>query len=473
MKALKTALLTVVMMVMVMAWAQNGAPQLIWSDVFNFFGDNHQICDNLVTINDDIFIRVTTWSQVKIIQLNKHTRESGWQRNLGYNENSGFAPNQLVTDGYNLAVVDSGFIVRKISAQTGQDIWIQSLYGSPVQTWTLYATGNNLICRGNRGGLAILDWQNGEFLSQLETPIDNLTPMGIHTISSQDRQIIYLADVCLDGQYWNTAWRVTKIILSDDLESYQQAWQVHLVDETFPKISLHGNYLYVQSMSIDSTGATIMKIRRIDPNDGEIMWSQDIGTQDEYDITKLIPNGQDVIAYGLHYGDYRPVLVNYNPSGDQTWSYSAPLPSGGFQYAIHNDAVWDGNTLILAGFASYSTETSMNCRPWLSAVATTTATNDPTTPVVASQLTCYPNPFRGSTNVKFNQIDSSPTTVVIYNTRGQLVRTLVNSQKMSPGEHSFTWDGKTNSGQPTAAGVYFYKMTSGRFSATRKMIMMK
>ncbi len=105
---------------------------------------------------------------------------------------------------------------------------------------------------------------------------------------------------------------------------------------------------------------------------------------------------------------------------------------------------------------------------------TTVATDDPVTPATPDpELTCYPNPFRGSTNVKFNQIDNSPTTIAIYNTRGQLVRTLVNSQKLSLGEHTVAWDGKTDSGQLTAAGIYFYKMTSGRFSSTRKMIMMK
>jgi photosystem II stability/assembly factor-like uncharacterized protein len=105
---------------------------------------------------------------------------------------------------------------------------------------------------------------------------------------------------------------------------------------------------------------------------------------------------------------------------------------------------------------------------------TTVANDDPATPATPDpELACYPNPFRGSTNVKFTQINNSPTTVAIYNTRGQLVRTLVNDQKLSPGEHIIAWDGKTNSGQLTAAGIYFYKMISGRFSATRKMIMMK
>ncbi|MFA7117938.1 MAG: T9SS type A sorting domain-containing protein [Sphaerochaetaceae bacterium] len=99
--------------------------------------------------------------------------------------------------------------------------------------------------------------------------------------------------------------------------------------------------------------------------------------------------------------------------------------------------------------------------------------DDTLSPTISWLGNAYPNPFRGSTTVKFNQVDNSPTTVSIYNTRGQLIRILVNNQKLSPGEHSFTWDGKTNSGQPTAAGIYFYKMISGRFSSTKKMIMMK
>ena len=105
---------------------------------------------------------------------------------------------------------------------------------------------------------------------------------------------------------------------------------------------------------------------------------------------------------------------------------------------------------------------------------TTVANNDPVTPATPDpDLSCYPNPFRGSTNVKFTQIDNSPTTVAIYNTRGQLVRTLIKNQKLSPGEHIIAWDGKNNSCQPTADGIYLYKITSGQFFSTKKMIMLK
>ncbi len=101
------------------------------------------------------------------------------------------------------------------------------------------------------------------------------------------------------------------------------------------------------------------------------------------------------------------------------------------------------------------------------------ANDDPTTPVFTNNLICYPNPFRGSTNVTIKQMDSSPTTVAIYNLRGQLISTVVNNQELSPGEHSFSWDGKNDNGQSVAAGIYFFKMISGKYSATRKMLLLR
>lgn len=105
---------------------------------------------------------------------------------------------------------------------------------------------------------------------------------------------------------------------------------------------------------------------------------------------------------------------------------------------------------------------------------TTVETDDPVTPATPEpELTCYPNPFRGSTNIKFNQVDNSPNTVAIYNTRGQLVRTLVSSQKMSPGEHSLSWDGKDDRDSPVAAGIYLCRLVTGQASVARRMIMLK
>jgi flagellar hook assembly protein FlgD len=79
----------------------------------------------------------------------------------------------------------------------------------------------------------------------------------------------------------------------------------------------------------------------------------------------------------------------------------------------------------------------------------------------------------GISIISFKQTNNSLKTVTVYNIKGQLIQALINNQKLSLSEHSFVWDGKTNSGQPVAAGIYFFKMKSGTFSAKRKMILMK
>jgi len=105
---------------------------------------------------------------------------------------------------------------------------------------------------------------------------------------------------------------------------------------------------------------------------------------------------------------------------------------------------------------------------------TTVANNDPVTPATPDpDLSCYPNPFRGSTNVKFTQIDNSPTTVAIYNTRGQLVRTLIKNQKLLPGEHIITWDGCDDIGIPTDSGIFICRAESGKKITTKRMILFR
>ena len=456
--------------------AQNGAPQQVWSQVFNLFNGGSQNNPNVAVIEDNIFFTARSYSydQIKLVQMNKNTQQIGWVRNLGFNSDVGFGQYQLaVSNDYNLAVVDSGFVIRKISAQTGQDIWMRNLPNSPVQRWILLAVTNYLICRGNRGSLVLLNWQTGSIISQMEIAVPYQTPMGMHRVSSQDGQSLYLADTCLDGEYWNISWRATKITISPDLNSYQQNWQIMLADEVSAETTQSCDNVYIKSAYLDSLSNATMKIRRINPQDGEIIWTQDIGGPNECTISGLINNGNNVIAYGLHYGDYRPTMVNYDQTGTQTWAYSAPFPDGDFPYAIYEAAVWDGNNLVLAGRASYSNQTGIESRSWLSMVSTTVSNDDPTAPIPDPGLTCYPNPFRSSTNVKFTQIDNSPTTVAIYNVKGQLVRTLIAGQKLPLGEQIIAWDGKTNAGQIVAAGIYYYKIHSGRFSSTKKIVFLK
>ncbi len=84
----------------------------------------------------------------------------------------------------------------------------------------------------------------------------------------------------------------------------------------------------------------------------------------------------------------------------------------------------------------------------------------------------YPNPFNPTTTIKFSVPKSGNVKVTVYNSIGQLVRTLVDNH-FTPGTYKVSWDGTNTSGSFVSSGVYFYKFASKDFSQTRKMLLMK
>jgi len=84
----------------------------------------------------------------------------------------------------------------------------------------------------------------------------------------------------------------------------------------------------------------------------------------------------------------------------------------------------------------------------------------------------YPNPFNPHTTITFALGKDAATSLSIFNTRGQKVRTLVNAP-LTMGSHSITWDGRDDSGRALASGLYFYRLSSDGKAQTKKMLLMK
>jgi hypothetical protein len=84
----------------------------------------------------------------------------------------------------------------------------------------------------------------------------------------------------------------------------------------------------------------------------------------------------------------------------------------------------------------------------------------------------YPNPFNPSTTIKYDMKDKGLVTVRIYDVAGRLVRTLVNETK-DAGAYSAVWDGRNNIGADVASGIYFYKMDTAGFVATKKLVLLR
>ena len=92
-------------------------------------------------------------------------------------------------------------------------------------------------------------------------------------------------------------------------------------------------------------------------------------------------------------------------------------------------------------------------------------------------LANYPNPFNPETWIPYRLAESAFVTLTIYDPSGHAVRTLdVGRQSASAYESrskAIYWDGRNELGQQAASGVYFYHLSAGDYSATRKMLILK
>lgn len=84
----------------------------------------------------------------------------------------------------------------------------------------------------------------------------------------------------------------------------------------------------------------------------------------------------------------------------------------------------------------------------------------------------YPNPFNPETVIEFGLPVSGNVTLKIYNTLGQEIKTLINTNLRS-GTHKFKWNGRNSLGQRVASGIYIYKINSGSYVQTKKMILIR
>ena len=99
------------------------------------------------------------------------------------------------------------------------------------------------------------------------------------------------------------------------------------------------------------------------------------------------------------------------------------------------------------------------------------------TPKETALLANYPNPFNPETWIPYQLAEPANVTISIYSPDGKLVRVLeLGHQPIGIYEsrsRAAYWDGRNAVGEPVASGLYFYTLTTGDFTATRKMLMRK
>jgi hypothetical protein len=99
-------------------------------------------------------------------------------------------------------------------------------------------------------------------------------------------------------------------------------------------------------------------------------------------------------------------------------------------------------------------------------------TGTPYIPIITSLQKVYPNPFNPNTTIVFGMAAAGHVKLDIYNLKGEKVKSLKN-EAVSAGTYRILWDGRADNGSACSTGVYYLKMSSGTYSKTHKLILMK
>jgi hypothetical protein len=89
-----------------------------------------------------------------------------------------------------------------------------------------------------------------------------------------------------------------------------------------------------------------------------------------------------------------------------------------------------------------------------------------------AMVTSSPNPFRGATLFRFNLAQGEEARLRVFSLAGRGVREIVH-RASAAGVQSVAWDGRDGAGRMLAAGVYFYQVTAGERSVTKKLVLLR
>lgn len=99
-------------------------------------------------------------------------------------------------------------------------------------------------------------------------------------------------------------------------------------------------------------------------------------------------------------------------------------------------------------------------------------TTPPTIPTLTSLNSIYPNPFNPVTTIAFGLAKAEQVRIDIYNIKGAKVHTIV-SGNLNGGTYRQVWNGTDDNGLALTSGIYFLRMTAGRYTSTAKLVLLK
>jgi photosystem II stability/assembly factor-like uncharacterized protein len=186
-------------------------------------------------------------------------------------------------------------------------------------------------------------------------------------------------------------------------------------------------------------------------------WTKIYGVAAPWGITTPADD-PNVIFCGLWDSDPKPALISTNGGAN---FFTTDVLAGDYNANIAIFAYDRGNVLFQQTDGIYKLRVVYD----VPAIGITPVSNE--VPKEFLLMQNYPNPFNPVTKIRFAITHSSETKLVVYDILGSEVRTLLN-EELKAGMYEVDF-----SAGELPSGVYFYKLTSGAFAETKKMILLK
>ena len=190
-------------------------------------------------------------------------------------------------------------------------------------------------------------------------------------------------------------------------------------------------------------------------------------------LTESTDGGRSWFAGASPYSGNGAVYVDYISPDDQIIIHQNPSFHAPMYHSPDDGKTWDSISAPPASGVWFDKAGIMYINGWnglfRSQESILTAVRGSTnfSPTSFQLRQNYPNPFNPATNFRFQIAEFRFVTLKIYNLLGQEVATLVNGWK-GPGEYSVTWNAGNN-----ASGIYFYKISAGKFTDVKKMLLLR
>ncbi|NOS84205.1 MAG: T9SS type A sorting domain-containing protein [Ignavibacteria bacterium] len=232
-------------------------------------------------------------------------------------------------------------------------------------------------------------------------------------------------------------------------------------------IDVYGNFIYVTGYTF---GGKFLIVKY--DNNGNQIWDRIFQEfESSYGYSAEIDNMGNIYATGycLSTPSWDCLTLKYDMNGNLQWYKTYNGLNDSNDYA--NDLCLDnfGNLYVTGWSRGFNTSSDFITLKYSNLTPIQSVSIELPSQFSLSQN--YPNPFNPSTTINFS-IPSVETTrrvaiLKIYNMLGSEVAALVN-QQLTPGTYSVDWDASN-----FPSGVYFYRLSSGAFTQTNKMILLK